>query len=368
MQARRQRGVVLAVLLLCGCAAEEDTGLAERLIGPPQPPAEQAALLSGGPDEYLDTRRPDRIEAGLVESPELFSESAMALWDGKPTLKGLWVAHPDAPMALRVRMTNPRTGTQIDGALLPGTPMAGRELLISAEAADALGLRPQVPGEIRLVAVERQVARAPEPDRYADALPVGEAAEPEPAMVEGEPVPMAGDLQDLPIALQPAAAPAPAVVEAAPAPAAPVPEQPAPPAVVAEAARTEQTASPPAPAPVEPPAAVADVPYRPGSPPEAPAAPSIVTDAGPEAADVTAAIADGKSYIQAGLFAEREQAADLVRALMRLGIPARNLTTTEGGASVSRVVAGPFATRQARAQALSQIRGLGARDAQPTSG
>jgi hypothetical protein len=109
------------------------------------------------------------IDARDVEAPEVFRTEAPALWDGRPSLGGTWVAAPDVQDPERVVMRNPETGASVIGALFrreranPGPP-----LQLSSEAAAALGILAGMPTVIEVVALRRDaVEEAPE----TEALP-----------------------------------------------------------------------------------------------------------------------------------------------------------------------------------------------------
>jgi cell division septation protein DedD len=76
-----------------------------------------------------------------VEAPEVFQKTEKALWDGRPSLGGVWVAHPDNKKPERVIIRNEANGKFVIGALfnreksLPGPPFQ-----LSSDAAVALGV------------------------------------------------------------------------------------------------------------------------------------------------------------------------------------------------------------------------------------
>ena len=45
-----------------------------------------------------------------IEAPEVFQTTDSALWDGRPSLGGIWVASPEVTDPERVVMFNPATG------------------------------------------------------------------------------------------------------------------------------------------------------------------------------------------------------------------------------------------------------------------
>lgn len=158
-----------------------------------------AAVLSGcqmvslkghsaaAPEAVVATTVPGDSAAGVpaggerdVEAPKVFSMTAKALWDGRPSLGGVWVAHTSVKDPQRVIIRNPANGKSVVGALFrreidnPGPP-----LQLSSETADALGILAGQPVTLSVVALERVEAPAPAP--VAPPAPAKPAAQPEPA-------------------------------------------------------------------------------------------------------------------------------------------------------------------------------------------
>jgi cell division septation protein DedD len=106
-----------------------------------------------------------------VEAPEVFQVSAEALWDGRPSLGGVWVASPDARDPERVILRNPANGKFVIGALFrrerdnPGPP-----LQISSDAADALGILAGQPAVIDVTALRREEVALTAPEAGAPLL------------------------------------------------------------------------------------------------------------------------------------------------------------------------------------------------------
>lgn len=98
-----------------------------------------------------------------VEAPEVFQVTDSALWDGRPSLGGIWVASPNVTEPERVVILNPATGKSVNGALFrrerdnPGPP-----LQVSSDAAEALGMLAGQPTSIRVTAL-RKPAEAKQP-------------------------------------------------------------------------------------------------------------------------------------------------------------------------------------------------------------
>lgn len=177
--------------------------------------------------------RSTRIVTRDVEAPAVFNVTAEALWDGRPSLGGVWVASDKATDPERVILRNPANGKFVIGALFrreafnPGPP-----LQISSDAAAALGMIAGAPATISVTALRREEVPVEGPDATA---PIVDANE------------------DIKTTALPAAAGAtakPAGAATAPAPAIPTPpRQPAPTATTAAPAAAAPVATPPAPAP-----------------------------------------------------------------------------------------------------------------------
>lgn len=115
-----------------------------------------------------------------VEAPEVFQTTDSALWDGRPSLGGIWVAAPEVENPERVIMFNPANGKSVQGALFRRErDNPGPRLQISSDAADALGILAGQPVEIRVTALRREEP-APEPETQA------EVAAAEPAAAEAD--------------------------------------------------------------------------------------------------------------------------------------------------------------------------------------
>jgi hypothetical protein len=97
-----------------------------------------------------------------VEAPEVFQVTDSALWDGRPSLGGIWVASPDTVDPERVVMFNPATGKSVKGALFRRErDNPGPTLQISSDAAEALGILAGQPTQIRVTALRRSEPEAP---------------------------------------------------------------------------------------------------------------------------------------------------------------------------------------------------------------
>ena len=92
-----------------------------------------------------------------VEAPDVVNISEAGLWDGRPSLGGFWVAHPDAKDPEKVIIRNPKNGKFVIGALFRRErEFSGPSLQLSSDAADALGILAGQPTNVSVVALRRQ--------------------------------------------------------------------------------------------------------------------------------------------------------------------------------------------------------------------
>lgn len=211
--------LILGAVALAGC--EAGTNPFKSGPAPDAAPATAAAPSGAGRSAGAD-----------IEAPEVFKITAQGLWDGRPSLGGVWVASPDAKDPERVIIRNDATGETVIGALFrrerenPGPPIQ-----ISSDAAEALGLLAGQPAKVTITALRREdetPAAAPaatETPDTADTPKTAEAPAVDTGALDTEAVSAAIDKTDAkapvmdPDAL---AKPAPATVAAA-APVAPAP-------------------------------------------------------------------------------------------------------------------------------------------------
>lgn len=92
-----------------------------------------------------------------VEAPEIFDVSTEGLWDGRPSLGGVWVAHPDATSPERVIVRNLETGSFVIGALFRRErENPGPEIQVSSDAAAALDILAGAPTNMQVIALRRE--------------------------------------------------------------------------------------------------------------------------------------------------------------------------------------------------------------------
>ena len=127
-----------------------------------------------------------------IEAPEVFHATEAGLWDGRPSLGGVWVAHPEVKDPERVIVRNQQNGKFVIGALFRReheTP--GPRLQVSSDAAAALGMLAGAPTNLDVIALRREEVPA-DPDPVP-AAPAETTAVPEaPEVSEGTLDPVAG--------------------------------------------------------------------------------------------------------------------------------------------------------------------------------
>ena len=132
-------GTVVVIGLLAGCDEQGKFAL---------PSANQnqgQAAAATGPTVERD-----------VEAPEIFSVTDDGLWDGRPSLGGVWVAHPDVTDPERVIIRNQSNGKFVVGALFRRErDIPGPSLQISSDAATALGILAGAPTKLNVTALSK---------------------------------------------------------------------------------------------------------------------------------------------------------------------------------------------------------------------
>lgn len=134
-------------------------------------------LKPGDSDETpAEASAPRDGETRDVEAPEIFAEAETGLWDGRPSLGGVWVAYPDVPEPERVVIRNVENGSSVIGALFRRErDNPGPRFQISSDAAEALNILAGAPTGIEVVALKRETV-APPPE--AEPAPVAETVDP----------------------------------------------------------------------------------------------------------------------------------------------------------------------------------------------
>ncbi len=242
-----------------------------------------------------------------VEAPDVFKAEDQALWDGRPSLGGVWVASPEAVDPERVILRNTENGKFVIGALFRRERLnPGPTLQISSDAAGALGILAGQPTKLSVIALRREeVPDGPPVVAEAPILATAETVETTALAA------VAGSAIDRAEAAAPAAKPT--------APAAPV----------MTAAAVAGTAAP-APTPAK----------------------ALATPA-----------AAGRNLIQIGIFSVEANASRAAQTVEKAGIPARILREESQGKVFWRVLAGPAPDSPQRENMLLAVKEAGFTDA-----
>ncbi|UWQ48779.1 SPOR domain-containing protein [Leisingera caerulea] len=212
MTAPRAAAAALALLVLAGCEDGPKLGFLQ-----PKPKAEGAVEASSS------TKLVERD----VEAPDVFQVTEAGLWDGRPSIGGVWVAHPDTKDPERVIIRNNANGQFVIGALFRRErEIPGPRLQVSSDAAAALGMLAGAPAELNVTALRREeVTPEPQPDEQSgDGAALPEAADVNEAALAGSEItesaldPIAGAAAAIDASAPAQAAPATAEPAAAPAP------------------------------------------------------------------------------------------------------------------------------------------------------
>lgn len=143
---------------------------------------EVAATQTVAPEDTsapVAAQRSTRLVDRDVEAPDVFQVTDQALWDGRPSLGGVWVASPDATDPERVILRNAENGTFVIGALFKRErDNPGPKLQISSDAAEALGVLAGQPISLNVTALRREEAPEAAPAPEAPILDAAETVQP----------------------------------------------------------------------------------------------------------------------------------------------------------------------------------------------
>ncbi len=148
---KRLACLAVALVVLSGC--EETLATAEK-------PDENTSKNELFPQSSGDAQRD-------VEAPDVFQLTEAGLWDGRPSLGGIWVAHPDVTQPERVIIKNASNNKSVTGALFRRERnLPGPALQVSSAAAEQLGILAGAPTKINVVALRRETVEVapPEPE------------------------------------------------------------------------------------------------------------------------------------------------------------------------------------------------------------
>lgn len=169
--------VIAGAVALSGC--EEGQGLEGFFAQKPEAEGGQSAS---------DTPRETRIVERDVEAPDVYSSTDKGLWDGRPSLGGVWVAADDANDPERVIIRNEDNGKFVIGALFKRERSnPGPALQVSSDAAEALGMLAGSPATLNVIALRHEeVVEEIEAPVLAETIAAPEAIEAAP--IESDPI------------------------------------------------------------------------------------------------------------------------------------------------------------------------------------
>lgn len=128
-----------------------------------------------------------------VEAPEIFQVTEEGLWDGRPSLGGVWVAHPDVAEPERVIIRNEDNGAFVIGALFRRErENPGPALQVSSDAAEALQMLAGAPAVLNVTALRREEAAEPAPTEAAEPVAVSDGLAPADEITSAPLDPVAG--------------------------------------------------------------------------------------------------------------------------------------------------------------------------------
>ncbi len=314
-----------------------------------------------------------------VERADIFSATEPALWDGRPSLGGVWVAHPDVVDPERVRIRNTTNGQTITGALFRRERSnPGPRIQVSSEAAAALAILAGQPTELEVVVLrteEIEIAPAPLPESEIEA---GEEGGDTPDVSTEA----AAEIADGLVVAVPAVATATVGDDAEPQPKqkgfwarfrdslrndpAPAVEEIGSTTVLTETATDASTPD------VETarldPIVAAEAAIEEAEAESEDASPLPTRQTEIAAVSATAPAAGLKNpYIQIGLFGEESNASAASSNLRQAGIVPTVAEGKNGNGPFWRVLVGPVTTAEDQAELLDQVRALGYADAYLTS-
>ncbi len=156
------------VLVLAGCV--DETNFA-RLQTPD-------TIVTGSLEPLRSTRLVERD----IEAPDVFQVSDQGLWDGRPSLGGVWIAYDTVTTPERVIIRNAANGKFVIGALFRREiHNPGPALQVSSDAAAALGMLAGAPADLNVTALRREeVQQDSAPAAALDSAEVIENAAPDP--------------------------------------------------------------------------------------------------------------------------------------------------------------------------------------------
>lgn len=138
---------------------------------------EEGASLFGTTTNAPETSTTTTLVERDVEAPDVFQANENGLWDGRPSLGGVWVASTDATDPERVIIRNEANGKFVIGALFRRErELPGPKLQVSSDAAAAIGMLAGQPTLLNVTALRREEVPVDPPVEATPLEPVEEIA------------------------------------------------------------------------------------------------------------------------------------------------------------------------------------------------
>lgn len=254
---------------------------------------------SASADGTVQQQTSTKIVERDIEAPDVFQVTSNGLWDGRPSLGGVWVAHSDVTDPERVIIRNSNNGKFVIGALFKRERSSpGPDIQVSSDAAQALGLLAGSPAELNVTALRREEVPVESPPLQVETIAPAE------------------------------------IIEAAPLD------------PIADAAATLDALAP----------AVSSTPIaKPVAPPKTTAPKAIAAQ--PAASTLS------KPFIQIGIFSVKDNADRTVKMLGAQGLVATVKNGETSGKAFWRVVVGPASNADERKDLLAKVKSSGFTDA-----
>jgi peptidoglycan lytic transglycosylase len=116
-----------------------------------------AFLQSDGDGAQTAANTTSRTVERDIEAPEVFQVTDKGLWDGRPSLGGVWVAHPDVKDPERVIIRNESNDKFVIGVVYrPERQAPGPKFQVSSDAAAALDMLAGQPANLKVTALKRE--------------------------------------------------------------------------------------------------------------------------------------------------------------------------------------------------------------------
>lgn len=354
-------GAMGAVVVLAGC----QTGSSSLGGSSSAPAADAQGIVTAEKD---------------VESPGTFNLTGEALWDGRPSLGGVWVAHSSVKDPERVLIRNTKNGKSVVGALFRRElENPGPSVQVSSDAAEALGMLAGQPANLSIVALKRQeldLTSAEEVTPESEAAAAEAATAKDGGKADGKKAADAAAVAPAATtdgAADGAAAAAGAVATDAAGDAAAVTPEPKkkkglfgglfkrkPKAedAMAEPAAGAATSGPIDAAPLDPVVGTATAGI---------AAAEAKQAANPPAPAPASAPTLKRAYVQIGIFSTEANAKRAVEQMQKAGMTAKVAPDQSNGKTYWRVIVGPATSVADRDALAGKVKGLGYPDAYPVS-